>query len=196
MHELLSFISNYGLFAMFLLIFAEYACFPVSSEIILPFAGAFSASYGISFFLLLPLSVAAGLIGTSLCFFLGRKGGKFFLSKLSNRFPKTKKPLEASYVSFEKYGVFAVGIGRLIPLCRTYIAFIAGAFGQSYSTFFAASVVGISIWNFVLIGIGYFFRENWNKISGYYEQYRDSILLVLIVLLLLFLLHRIAKSYI
>ena len=39
-----SFLQNYGIWAMFVLIMLEYACFPVSSEIILPLAGVFSIS--------------------------------------------------------------------------------------------------------------------------------------------------------
>ena len=34
-----SFLQNYGIWAMFVLIMLEYACFPVSSEIILPLWG-------------------------------------------------------------------------------------------------------------------------------------------------------------
>lgn len=195
MTQLFSFFCEYGLLAMFILILAEYACFPVSSEIVLPFAGAFAASQQISFSLLLPLSILAGLLGTSLCYFLGKKGGAYLIAKLSSRFPKTAKAFESSYQAFEKYGLLAVGIGRVIPLCRTYIAFVAGAFGQSYPSFLLASFAGISVWNTVLIGIGYFFQENWEIISNYYSSYRDILLLLLIVLLLLFLLHRIAKEH-
>lgn len=195
MSELLSFFNTYGLLAMFVLILAEYACFPVSSEIVLPFAGAFAAARGISFFLLLPLSVLAGLLGTSFCYLLGRKGGRPLLSHLSRRFPSTQKALDSSFQTFEKYGLLAVGIGRVIPLCRTYIAFVAGAFGQSYPSFFLSSLAGIFLWNSVLIGIGYFFRENWSIIRSWYQGYRDTILLVLIVLLLLFLFHRIVRTY-
>ncbi|KSV58712.1 DedA family protein [Acetivibrio ethanolgignens] len=195
MSELISLFCEYGIFAMFVLILAEYACFPVSSEIILPFAGAFAASQGISFFLLLPVSILAGLIGTSICYFLGLKGGTRLLTWISTRFPSTENALHSSCQTFEKYGLFAVGIGRVIPLCRTYIAFVAGAFHQPYPSFFAASFAGISVWNSLLIGVGYFFRENWPLISGYYTQYKDTLLLILIVFLFLFLFHRIIRDY-
>ena len=38
-----SFLQSYGIWAMFVLIMLEYACFPVSSEIILPLAGVMAA---------------------------------------------------------------------------------------------------------------------------------------------------------
>lgn len=195
MSELIQLFYEYGIFSIFLFILAEYACFPVSSEIILPLAGAFAASRNISFFLLLPVSVLAGLIGTSICYFLGLKGGTRILSRLSQRFSSAEKALHSSHQIFEKYGFFAVGIGRIIPLCRTYIAFIAGSFKQPYLSFLTASCFGITIWNSLLIGIGYFFRENWPQISSYYNQYKDTLLLLCIIFLLLFLLHRIVRDY-
>lgn len=193
MTQLLHLFYQYGLLAMFVLILAEYACFPVSSEIVLPFAGAFAASQQISFFLLLPLSILAGLLGTSFCYFLGKKGGRHLLNGLSRRFPKTRKPIDSSCQAFEKYGTLAVGIGRVIPLCRTYVAFVAGAFGQSYVTFFFSSFIGILVWNSILIGIGYFFQENWNLITSYYHSYRDILLLVLTALFLIYLYRRITR---
>ena len=36
-------IYEYGLIAMFLIIMLEYACFPVSSEIVLPLSGAMAS---------------------------------------------------------------------------------------------------------------------------------------------------------
>lgn len=110
-------------------------------------------------------------------------------------FRKPRRLLTPLYAPFRNTDFFAVGIGRVIPLCRTYIAFVAGAFGQSFLSFLAASFCGIFVWNSVLIGVGYFCRENWSVITQYYQSYRDTLLLIFIVLLLLFLLHRIAKNY-
>ena len=88
MELLTSFLKKYGLAGLFLIILLEYACFPISSEIVLPFSGAFAKSYEISFFLLIPGSVLAGLAGTSFCYFVGRIGGTRVLTFLKTRFPK------------------------------------------------------------------------------------------------------------
>lgn len=47
-----SFLQNYGIWAMFVLIMLEYACFPVSSEIILPLAGVMAPGRGVFFHIL------------------------------------------------------------------------------------------------------------------------------------------------
>lgn len=172
MSSLTNLIYEHGLLAMFLIILLEYGCFPVSSEIVLPFSGAVASLQGIPFFVILPVSVAAGLIGTSLCYAIGRYGGVHLLNGLVKKFPKTKKGIDSSYEKFDRYGSFAVCFLRVIPLCRTYIAFIAGAVKQHYLVFLLSSAVGITIWNTLLLGLGYFLRENWKLAGAYYEEYK------------------------
>ncbi len=177
--------EQYGLFGLCLIILLEYACFPISSEIVLPFCGAFAKSYGISFFLLIPGSVLAGMIGTSFCYFIGRLGGTRVLTMLKTRFPKTKKGIEASEEKMERFGVLAVCFGRVIPLCRTYIAFIAGSMKQPFAQFLSYSFFGITVWNCILIGLGYLLKNNWNEVQRYYEEYK--VILIFTAVLLVFL---------
>lgn len=172
----------------------EYACFPVSSEIVLPFAGAFAHTYDISYFLLIPLSVLAGILGTSFCYFVGRLGGSKLLDGLTVRFPKTKKGIDASRTKFERYGAFAVCFGRLIPICRTYIAFIAGSVKQPYSQFFSYSLLGITVWNCVLIGLGYFLKSSWGSVQHYYQEYKLVILLAIMLALALLLFRKLHRK--
>ncbi|MBQ8798627.1 MAG: DedA family protein [Lachnospiraceae bacterium] len=181
METILSLFDRYGIFAMIVIIFLEYACFPISSELVLPFSGAVARMEGISFFLLLPLSVLAGLFGTGLCYLAGRIGGDAILTKLVTRFPKTEHAIASSRKKFETYGAGAVCIGRVIPLCRTYIAFVAGAVGQSPSVYFPYSFLGITIWNSALLSFGYFLQDNWGAVSGYYARYKQYVIPVLLI---------------
>lgn len=194
METLLSLFDRYGIFAMILIIFLEYACFPISSELVLPFSGAVARAENVSFFLLLPLSVLAGLLGTGLCYLAGHIGGEAILTKLIKRFPKTEKAITASRAKFTKYGAGAVCIGRVIPLCRTYIAFVAGAVGQSPSVYFPYSLLGITIWNSALLSLGYFLQDNWGAVSGYYDRYKQYLLPVLIGIVLMIILHKTFKK--
>ena len=194
METILSLFDRYGIFAMILIIFLEYACFPISSELVLPFSGAVARTENVSFFLLLPLSVLAGLLGTGLCYLAGRIGGEAVLTKLVKRFPKTEKAIDSSHARFDKYGAGAVCIGRIIPLCRTYIAFVAGAVGQSPSVYFPYSLLGITIWNSALLSLGYFLQDNWGAVSGYYDRYKQYLLPVLIGIVVTIVLHKIFKK--
>ena len=194
METLLSLFDRYGIFAMILIIFLEYACFPISSELVLPFSGAVARAEDVSFFLLLPLSVLAGLLGTGICYLTGRIGGEAVLTKITKRFPKTQTAIDTSRAKFTKYGAGAVCIGRVIPLCRTYIAFVAGAVGQSPSVYFPYSLLGITIWNSALLSLGYFLQDNWGAVSGYYDRYKQYLLPVLVGIVLLIVLHKKLKK--
>ncbi len=188
MDQLLLWIETYGTPAIILLIAMEYACFPISSELVLPFAGAFGAGTGFSLPLLILYSSAAGLAGTSLTYAIGRYGGSPLLEKIMDRFPSTKKPILASYRTFGNQGRLAVCLGRVIPICRTYIAFVAGACRQSYPVYAIFSSIGIAIWNTLLICLGYYFYNYRNIFFFYFNKYKTFILIagLLIIILLLF----------
>lgn len=190
MDQLLQWIESYGTPAIILLIALEYACFPISSELVLPFAGAFGAGIGLSLPLLILYSSAAGLAGTSLTYAIGRYGGSPLLEKIMARFPSSKKPILASYRTFGDRGRLAVCVGRVIPICRTYIAFVAGACGQSYPAYVIFSSIGITIWNTLLICLGYYFYNYRDVFFQYFDKYKTFILIIGLLLILLLLFSR------
>jgi membrane protein DedA with SNARE-associated domain len=184
-------INSYGLLAMFLIIMLEYACFPVSSEIVLPLSGAAASISNIHFLVILPVSIVAGLIGTGICYTVGWFGGGAIINAIKRRFPKSEKSLNASYDKFHENGAWAVCIGRVIPLIRTYIALIAGAARLKPSIYFPASLLGITIWNTLLIGLGYSLRENYGKVADYYSRYKHNLIPVLIIAVAFLIINRI-----
>lgn len=188
-----SLIYEYGLLAMFFLILIEYACFPISSEIVLPFSGAVAASQHIRYLSILGVSILAGIIGTSICFFIGKKGGRIIISKIERKFPKSKASFDRCYEKFQQQGIIFVCVSRVIPLCRTYVAFVAGALDLNYSSFTLASLAGISVWNALLIGLGYVLGGNWGIVSYYYTKYKHIILIAVVIILGSFLIYKFRK---
>lgn len=185
---------TYGLPAMFLLILLEYACFPVSSEIILPLAGLIAAGQGLSFPLLVLFSTIAGIGGSLITYAIGRKGGSPLLEKIMNRFPSMEKPILSSYRTFGNHGKSAVFLSRLIPLCRTYIGFVAGAMKQNYSGYILYSAFGIFLWNTVLTGLGYYFYQYKELFFSYFDRYKHWIFFGGLSLLIFLLWRRIKKG--
>lgn len=187
-------LQNYGLAAIFLLILMEYACFPVSSEIVLPLAGALAAGQGLSFPLLVLFSTLAGLGGSMITYLIGRLGGSPLLERTMHRFPSMEKPILSSYRTFGDHGRGAVFVSRLIPLCRTYIGFVAGAMKQSLSSYIVFSGIGILIWNTVLTGLGYYFYQYRGIFFQYFHQYKHYIFFGGIAILFLLVAGRIRKK--
>lgn len=186
-------IQSYGLIAVFVLIMLEYACFPVPSEIVLPLAGAYAAVYGVPFLEILLISVTAGICGCLICYLIGYYGGVALLDRITLRFSGTSAGIEASRQWFDQYGSISVVIGRVLPLCRTYISFIAGLSRQRVLKFTALSAMGITVWNLVLVGLGYKLAAHWDIIARYARQY-TYILLPFVLLLIVFIILKIKKS--
>lgn len=179
---------------LFLLIFLEYACFPISSEVVLPLSGGLLKSQGIPFIISVIIASTAGAAGVSLTFLIGRYGGSPLLEKLMRRFPKTAKPILSSYRFFGDHGNTAVCFGRLVPICRTYISFIAGSSGEKYLPYLIYSLIGISLWNSVLLSIGYYFIRYKDIIFYYFNRYKLFLFFGGGAILVLYLLRRFTKS--
>ena len=194
MNFILNIFSKWGLVAIFMLILLEYACFPVPSEVVLPFAGFIASSNGYSVIGVILLSSIMGYIGCLICYLIGYYGGSRIYDKLYLRFPKWQKGLDSAGNKFNKYGGLSVFICRLIPLCRTYISFFAGIFKQNLFKYSLYSLLGIFIWNVVLINLGYFLGNNWNLVSRYYNRYKILLVIVLFVFIMVFLMYRIIKK--
>lgn len=194
MHIITDFINDYGLFAMFLIILLEYACFPVSSEIVLPFSGAVASINHTSFLVILPLSILAGLIGTGLCYGVGWFGGGAMIGAITRRFPKSQKGINSANQRFTEHGASVVCICRVIPLVRTYIALIAGASKMNPVSYFTYSALGITIWNTMLIGLGYTLRENYQQVGVYYERYKHNLIPVALICITALLLNHLYRK--
>ena len=187
-------VRDYGLIGVFVLILLEYACFPLPSEIVLPFSGAVASQSGWAHWEILLLSTIAGVLGALACYIIGYFGGYPLVEKIGRRFPKMQKGLDASRKKYVQYASFASGVGRVIPLCRTYISFIAGISRQNIWSYLLSTAVGVAVWNSVLLALGFLLAENWELATGYYEQYKmillPIILVVIAVLVIRFILRR------
>ncbi len=138
-----------------MIILLEYTCFPIFSEILLPFCGIISSLNNISFLNVFSLSLVAGIFGALICYAIGYLGGYKFINIISGRFPVVEEKLNKSFVFFNKYGSITICIGRLFPLVRTYISFVAGITRQNLVKYMIFSTLGIGLWNFILIWFGY-----------------------------------------
>ena len=65
---MITFLSQYGLLAIFIIITLEYACFPISSEVVLPVSGLIAAQLHHKITVVILISVVAGIIGSSVCY--------------------------------------------------------------------------------------------------------------------------------
>lgn len=189
----MSAVETYGLWAIFVVVALEYACFPLPSEVVLPFAGAFAARSGVSFWFILPGCCIAGLSGCLLCYTIGRFAGGRLLLWVEKRFPRTQNGLESTRAWFEKRGSIAVLLGRVLPLFRTYISLFAGISRMPVWKFSTLSGIGLTVWNTALVGLGFLLAERWETVVYGARGYMRILFPVVAVVVLLMIL-RIRRS--
>ncbi len=190
MNQLIQFVNDHGIYAILLFVFLEYACFPISSEIILPLSGAIACALGQSYILIVIASSAAGLLGTYIVYLISFKLSQKINCKLNKQ--------SSSYIKcqnmFARHGRKAVMYGRVIPLCRTYIAFPAGITGLPANDYITWSAAGIIVWNSILIGAGYFLGSNWYVFESIYKKYKFITLITLLSFSALFIILKFLSS--
>ena len=82
---------EYGAFFIYLIVLLEYLNLPgFPAGVIMPLAGIWASQGEISFFMVMILTVAAGLTGSWALYFLGRAGGEKVLGFYFRKIPKTK----------------------------------------------------------------------------------------------------------
>lgn len=178
---LMNLASQLGYFGVIFIVGIEYACFPIPSEVVLPFVGMGMASgaYGVVNGFL--ASLIGAIFGTLLAYLIGYIGGAPLIEWAKYRFPKTRKSLISLDKWFSKYGNFAVFITRIFPLTRTYVSFLAGSQKLDLLCFMGYSFLGIFLWNTTLISLGYFLGNNLNLIDSILKKYSVVAFTILIL---------------
>ncbi len=157
---LLALIKKFGYGGVFIATGLEYACFPISSELLLPFIGFAAARNGNPLLPTVIVSTLGGCAGSLICYFIGRFGAKG-LSKAFNsqgfktRFKGLRAGLKAAKDKFVKHGAASVFFARMLPIARTYISIPAGMSKMKISRFLLYTAGGAFLWNLCLITIGF-----------------------------------------
>lgn len=97
------------------------------------------------------VGVAAALgavVGDSIGYAIGRKGGRPLFEWLGRKFPKHFGPRHLAHAerSFERWGMWAVFIGRFIALLRIFAGPLAGTLHMPYWRFLTANLLGGVAW--------------------------------------------------
>ncbi|MGO4459056.1 DedA family protein [Streptomyces sp. M-16] len=122
---------------------------PLPGEIILVSAALLASQQGhIDPVVLGACAVAGAIIGDSIGYAIGRRGGKPLLERLGRRFPKHFGPAHVALAerSFDKWGMWAVFFGRFVALLRIFAGPLAGVLRMPYWRFLIANVLGGILW--------------------------------------------------
>ncbi|MBN0047552.1 DedA family protein [Streptomyces actuosus] len=122
---------------------------PLPGEIILVSAALLSSqSGGVDPVVLGACASAGAVIGDSIGYAIGRKGGRPLLAWLGRKFPRHfgEAHVATAERSFHKWGMWAVFFGRFVALLRIFAGPLAGVLRMPYWKFLIANVLGGIVW--------------------------------------------------
>ena len=166
-----------------LLMAIESACIPLPSEVIMPFAG-FLAFKGQLTFLGLGAGhpfgqiLIAGLFGAVGCnlgsipaYELGAWGGRKAVERYGKFIFLNLDHLDQAHRFFERFGHWAILIGRMLPVIRTFIALPAGIARMDRTRFHDYTFAGSLPWCLGLAWVGYKLGEKWDTLGVWFHRF-------------------------
>ncbi|OLE80091.1 MAG: hypothetical protein AUG06_06065 [Actinobacteria bacterium 13_1_20CM_2_65_11] len=181
---LISLVGTWGYPAIFVTMTGESAGLPISSEIVVPLGGALASQAKLNIILVVLVSSLANLTGSLVAFWLTRRfGERAVLSRFGRWMGLSRGHLRLANRFFERFGLWAVFVGRLLPIVRTYISFPAGVSRMGYVWFTIATMAGAIPWNFALAYAGYKLGQHYETVAATLTPFVIPIAIGVVILL-------------
>jgi membrane protein DedA with SNARE-associated domain len=201
-----SWLANYGVAAVFFLMMID-AVFPAASELVMVYGGALASgalthefhvfgwhATGFAAYLAVVLAGVLGYqIGAIFGWWIGDRGGHPFLERHGRWFHLSPARLDRAEHWFAKWDTWAVFVGRMTPVARSFVSIPAGVFESPFRRYNVLTVLGNSIWCLVLAAIGWALGSNWDT---FHRDFRwvEYLVVVGIVAAVAYLVLRIRRT--
>jgi len=171
-------IGDYGLYAVFLLMLID-AVFPAASEAVMVYAGAVAAGafagqdvtlfgreieHGFPAYLAMALAGTLGyLVGAILGWWIGIAAGRPYLEQHGRWLHLSPAKLERAERWFDRWDDWAVLVGRVTPVARSFVSIPAGVFRMPLGRYTVLTLIGSALWCFPLAAVGWALGANWEE---------------------------------
>ncbi|MCM3318258.1 DedA family protein [Rummeliibacillus stabekisii] len=183
--------NTYGYIGILILIAVENIFPPIPSEVILTFSGFLTTTSDVTMTGVIIFSTIGSMIGAVILYGIGRlldvKKLEIIVDRWGYLLRLTRKDIKKADEWFAKVGIWAVLIGRVVPIVRSLISIPAGMAKMNLGVFLLFTALGSLIWNSVLVYIGARVGSSWGKIVSYIDTYSNLVVLLLSFLILFFI---------
>lgn len=169
---------------------------PVPGDVVTAF-GAFMVGTGkLDFFGVYISTTVGSVIGFTLLFLVGKFLGKELIIKKNFTFFKKEAILQAEQW-IQRYGIWLVLANRFLPGIRSVISLSAGFSNLSTHKVLLFSFISSSLWNCILIYLGYSLGNNWltvqDKVSHILSQYSKTIGIIVVCFVMVYFFIKLKK---
>jgi membrane protein DedA with SNARE-associated domain len=206
--QLTSLIGDHGLYAVFGLMLID-AVLPAASELVMVYGGALAAgafagqnvtlfgseisSDGWAFVAIALAGTLGYLLGSLGGWAIGLYGGRPLLERRGRWFHLSGEKLDRAERWFDRWDDWAVLIGRVTPVVRSFISIPAGVFRMPFWRYTSWTVIGSAAWCFALAGVGLALGRSYETFHHGF-RYADYAIVAVILALAAYLLVRKRRS--
>ena len=201
-------VRDHGLLAVFVLMAID-AVFPAASELVMVVGGAIAAgafgaslslfgadlSHGFTSYLAVALAGTLGyLVGAIAGWWIGLHGGRPLLERHGRWFHLSEEQLGRAERWFDRYEDWAVLVGRVTPVVRSFVSIPAGVFRVPFGRYVVLTAIGSAIWCFVLAGIGWALGSSYERFHHDFGFVEIAVVAGVLVLIAYLVLRRIRAN--
>ena len=190
-------VGDHGIYAVFILMFVD-AVLPAASELVMVYAGALAAgafagqkvvlfgepieSEPWAYVAMATAGALGYILGSIAGWAIGYYGGRPFVERRGRWLHVTPHTLDRAEAWFDRFGDWAVAIGRVTPVVRSFIAIPAGVFRMPLGRYTLLTIPGSVIWAFAFAGAGWAAGSQW---EDFHHSFRYAEYVVAAAILLL-----------
>lgn len=185
-----SVMEDFGYIGIFLMIALENLFPPIPSEVVLSFGGFMTIRSDLTIEGVIIAATLGSLAGAFLLYALGQM---FTVQRLEQCIEKyehwlrlKKEEVNKACRWFDRYGIWAVFLGRMVPIVRSLISIPAGMAKMHLGFFVVFTTMGSIIWNSILVYVGALFGTQWTKVLSFVALYQELVIIIAIAISILF----------
>ena len=142
-------ISQYGPFAYFFILYFESFGAPVPGESGLIAGSLLAAAGKLDLLPMLLCAFSGSVLGDCTGYAIGHFGGEKLLLRYGHYVKLTPERLETFQNMLDKRGFFFVATARFIVILRQLNGLVAGSGGMAFPKFLVANIIGAAAWTLV-----------------------------------------------
>jgi membrane protein DedA with SNARE-associated domain len=187
------FLTHAGYPALIVLAFLEACCIPISSEVIFGFAGVLAYQGHLNLALVIVIGTLAELAGSYVSYSVGRVAERPLIERLGRYLLITRRDIGRAERFLAGRGGWAIPVGRVIPLLRSFTSLVAGIAGVPAIRFGVLSLIGTVVYVTAMSSIGYAVGPAWNRVASDLSTAGYVTAAVVVVALAVFVLYRLRE---
>lgn len=160
LQQLSPYLHEYGLFALFFILFLETFGLPLPGETLLIVTSLLAArgEFAVSHVLL--VGWVAAVLGDNTAFYVGHLGGRALMLRLGSRIGVTPEKVGKMEQFYRRYGPEVVIVARFIVVARQFNGLVAGTSGMAPLRFLVYNVLGAGLWVGLWVTAAYYLGDH------------------------------------